>query len=270
MSEELFKDKSLLVLDELIYPNKLVDVLRKQIKEKISLPEFLGGDYVRLIVVCDKNEERLDKCCNEIQFIFKEYVEDVKSLIIDNEDGQEELISIEKQISNGINEKAFYDWFMRLTFQLRQITIPLDELKNAKKGYNPSSKIISFKYDNGLIANYIFFSSNGHLFNELTFPELIKKGQRLLKDKINNKKKNNNKRNPLDSRLRHECFKRDGYKCLECGATNKDKVLHCDHIVPVSQGGSDELDNLQTLCENCNLAKSNKKWEGGNDNKKRD
>ena len=78
----------------------------------------------------------------------------------------------------------------------------------------------------------------------------------------------NNKRNPIDSRLRHECFKRDGYKCVECGATNKEKVLHCDHIIPVSQGGSDELDNLQTLCDDCNLAKSDKKWNGGKDDTK--
>jgi len=81
------------------------------------------------------------------------------------------------------------------------------------------------------------------------------------KDGENGRKK---KRNPLDSRLRHECFKRDGYKCLECGATNKEKTLHADHIVPVSQGGTDELENLQTLCDNCNLAKYNKCWVGGN------
>lgn len=78
----------------------------------------------------------------------------------------------------------------------------------------------------------------------------------LKKDKIN-------KRNPLDSRLRHECFKRDGYKCKECGATKEEKMLHCDHIISVSQNGSDELDNLQTLCNDCNLAKSNKCWIGG-------
>jgi len=79
----------------------------------------------------------------------------------------------------------------------------------------------------------------------------------------NNYLKKNNKRNPLDSRLRHECFKRDDYKCVECGATKDEKMLHCDHILPVSQGGSDELENLQTLCDDCNLSKSNKKWIGG-------
>lgn len=71
------------------------------------------------------------------------------------------------------------------------------------------------------------------------------------------------KRNPLTKSIRHEVFKRDGYRCLECGATNKDTRLHIDHIIPVAQGGSDELDNLQTLCQDCNLAKSNRAWKGG-------
>ncbi len=83
----------------------------------------------------------------------------------------------------------------------------------------------------------------------------------------NGKKIKINKRNPIDSRLRHEVFKRDGYKCVECGKPKAETNLHCDHILPVSQGGTDEMDNLQTLCEPCNLAKSNKKWKGGDDGK---
>lgn len=71
------------------------------------------------------------------------------------------------------------------------------------------------------------------------------------------------RRNPITPALRHEVFKRDNYRCLECGATNKNTRLHVDHIIPVSQGGSDEFDNLQTLCEECNLAKGNRAWKGG-------
>ncbi|MBR0150159.1 MAG: HNH endonuclease [Synergistaceae bacterium] len=33
-------------------------------------------------------------------------------------------------------------------------------------------------------------------------------------------------------------------------------ILHCDHIIPVSAGGSDELDNLITACMFCNSQKS--------------
>lgn len=70
-------------------------------------------------------------------------------------------------------------------------------------------------------------------------------------------------RDPITKSLRHEVFVKDNYKCVECGATKEDTRLHVDHILPVSQGGSDELSNLQTLCEACNLTKSNRAWKGG-------
>jgi len=77
-------------------------------------------------------------------------------------------------------------------------------------------------------------------------------------------KRKNNKRKSLTKSIRHEVFKRDNYRCLECNASKDDGVvLHVDHIIPVAQGGSDELDNLQTLCQDCNLAKSNRAWKGG-------
>ncbi|MEN6554368.1 MAG: HNH endonuclease [Methanobacterium sp.] len=76
--------------------------------------------------------------------------------------------------------------------------------------------------------------------------------------------KKGKKRNHISKSIRHEVFKRDDYKCVECGATKEKTTLHIDHILPVSQGGTDELDNLQTLCEECNLAKSSRKWKGGN------
>ena len=47
------------------------------------------------------------------------------------------------------------------------------------------------------------------------------------------------------------------YTCVQCGARKEDgATLHVDHIIPVSRGGTDELDNLQTLCKECNLNKS--------------
>lgn len=272
MVEKLFVEKSALIMDKLIYPNNLLNILRKQLRNKKPIWEFLGDDYVRLIVVCDINEERLDESSRIIQSIFIDYCKSCKSLMIDEKESVIQFESIEKQISNGISEKAFYDWFMRLVFNCRQMTVPLDSMGSPKEGHNPSSSIVSFKYENGLISNFIFFTSNGSLLNEVTFDELIKKGHELLKKRINNSGKNkikSKKRNPLDSKLRHECFKRDGYKCKECGASKEEKTLHCDHIISVAQGGSDELDNLQTLCDDCNLAKSDKCWIGGKNEKEK-
>ena len=44
-----------------------------------------------------------------------------------------------------------------------------------------------------------------------------------------------------------------------CGASAADgATLHIDHIVPVSLGGRTVQENLQTLCQSCNLGKSNR------------
>lgn len=67
------------------------------------------------------------------------------------------------------------------------------------------------------------------------------------------------------ARQRHAVFVRDNYRCVECGATNKDTILHVDHIHPKSKGGSNELSNLQTLCILCNLGKSDTIWEKRNE-----
>jgi hypothetical protein len=59
--------------------------------------------------------------------------------------------------------------------------------------------------------------------------------------------------------LRWQVFERDGWRCVACGRRRRDGVeLHVDHIVPRSRGGQDTLDNLQTLCSECNLGKSNR------------
>jgi 5-methylcytosine-specific restriction endonuclease McrA len=43
-----------------------------------------------------------------------------------------------------------------------------------------------------------------------------------------------------------------GHNCLRCGLR---RPLSVDHIVPMSQGGSNNIDNIQPLCKPCNSAK---------------
>ena len=46
---------------------------------------------------------------------------------------------------------------------------------------------------------------------------------------------------------------RYGNVCLACGASGK---LSADHIVPLSRGGSNTIENIQPLCLACNLRKA--------------
>jgi hypothetical protein len=58
----------------------------------------------------------------------------------------------------------------------------------------------------------------------------------------------------------YQILARDNFTCCACGrsAAKHGVVLHVDHIVPRSKGGTDDASNLQTLCLKCNLGKSNR------------
>jgi len=53
--------------------------------------------------------------------------------------------------------------------------------------------------------------------------------------------------------IRKKVLKRDGYRCKECGTGNK--KFHVHHKIPISEGGSHNLENLITLCEYCHNSK---------------
>lgn len=59
--------------------------------------------------------------------------------------------------------------------------------------------------------------------------------------------------------IRWQVFQRDNWKCVACGRNSHDNIiLHIDHIIARSKGGKDTLDNYQTLCNLCNIGKSNR------------
>lgn len=44
------------------------------------------------------------------------------------------------------------------------------------------------------------------------------------------------------------------FQCVHC---NCKENLTIDHIIPVSKGGKDDIENLQILCKSCNSKKDN-------------
>ena len=63
-------------------------------------------------------------------------------------------------------------------------------------------------------------------------------------------------REAIDDKTRAMVLYRDRSACRMCGRTPEDGVkLHVNHKLPVDWGGSNELDNLETLCDECNQGK---------------
>ena len=60
---------------------------------------------------------------------------------------------------------------------------------------------------------------------------------------------------PVKKSVRFEVLKRDKFTCQYCGRKSPEVVLHVDHILAKSKGGTNEFLNLITSCETCNLGK---------------
>ncbi len=63
-------------------------------------------------------------------------------------------------------------------------------------------------------------------------------------------------RRSISKEIRALILSRDNSCCMYCGRKPEDNIkLTVDHIVPISKGGTDDLENLWTLCQECNQGK---------------
>ena len=66
------------------------------------------------------------------------------------------------------------------------------------------------------------------------------------------------KSNPILGSLKHTLFGVQEGKCNGCDVLFPFRNMTIDHIHPRSEGGSDDLDNLQLLCAACNSTKGDR------------
>ncbi len=60
----------------------------------------------------------------------------------------------------------------------------------------------------------------------------------------------------IPATLRWAVWERDDFRCQQCGLR---RDLHVDHVIARSLGGPTVLNNLQTLCQTCNIRKGSKR-----------
>ena len=213
------------------------------------------------IVEREYSRKSLDRviCVNVIKYHIEN---DIDFLRADIENAIYNL-NILNEYQNNVNEIINQNYSDKSSFSLSKFT------KVEKRVLNS----LIYKEENFLInvSLEVYYRSNsGRVYDSngenYTFDELVN----LYNEWMNGKRYEETKkqeRQIMNDDIRYNVLKRDNYTCQICGATVKDGVkLHVDHIIPVSEGGKTVMSNLQTLCDRCNLGKSNKTNEDFKDN----
>lgn len=163
--------------------------------------------------------------------IYKKEIDD--SLFFDKYDtdvllkNKKKLSRVEKRILNRLIKKPTIEFSIKVRLLLTKINGSIRTYKRDVFYVDCIEDII-----------YRLNQKKGNYYNDGTIWEAICRVER---GKVSNK-------------LRFAIYKRDKHRCKRCGSY---KNLEIDHIFPISKGGKSVYTNLQTLCHNCNVNKSN-------------
>ena len=210
----------------------------QECKSKRQLDTFSINDYFMDLI--DFNEK-----------FFRSVVDALESNICRYND----YITNVNQIKSTITE----DFCKRIGLKYATFIKYEDRIFEKNKLPNPQMDVIIYckaSYTSPTGKNY-YWKAESYRLND------IKRGLELVITRREQKQRRQNQikeeRSKLTPSLRYDILRRDNFMCQICGSTAKDGVqLHVDHIVPVSKGGKTEKSNLRTLCDRCNLGKSDK------------
>ncbi len=117
----------------------------------------------------------------------------------------------------------------------------------------------------GDMSNYPSCTTFGTYFNRFgSWKNAIKKFVAYKNDGVlicQENKEKTGKRRAMNNSLRYDVMRRDRFKCVFCGkspSSDNNCLLEIDHKIPVAHGGNNFIENLQTLCKECNIGKNNK------------
>lgn len=227
------------------------DNLRRE--ERVQYRQRQAAILDRLREVREEQEEALAEFAYRQGYDMEDVSErlDAKNAFSETDDGRQfekrceaEIKALEKEYLSFIEERfenpeqeTKKD---RIVATFRAFGTPikngaLAEAANSSHGYVREFKSyedITVNDDGGVIRHY---HAEGYSHEDGDPPVVLQREPRSRSRKLSKKE-------------RSKVLERDGKECLRCGSASN---LEVHHIIPVSRGGSDEIDNLATLCSEC-------------------
>jgi len=152
--------------------------------------------------------------------------------------------------------------FARIDLLLRSVGIDVESFLSFTE-WALSEQLVEKLSKNGTIQEKGFFTKSNALrqFRNITRSSTGREWSvhdlGLLYDAVKNKSEENFRR-PVTYGEYLKLLWTAPLRCAKCGKEPPSVKLHIDHIIPVSLGGTSDSSNIQFLCMECNLKKSNK------------
>ena len=230
------------------------------------LNKYQVKDYnlVYTIVHYVDTHKKLDNFNNQdlAIYYFINNIDNLKNNYYDYLKNENNYIRFLEEFDRLINDNQEYDSYIYDTSLLKPYFFKNQEsLKKYEKNEIVSMKLINHHIFKIIVEVHYITPSGRHHYqkvSEYTRNE-ISSFDNISKNRSGFYSEKEYQRSLMTDSLRYNVLKRDGFRCCICGASAKDGTrLEVDHIIPISKGGMTVLDNLQTLCKECNRGKSDK------------
>lgn len=151
-----------------------------------------------------------------------------------------------------------------------------EEITARKKAYREANKEeVAARQKAWHEANKEEVAAQGKVYREINREEIAARKKDYRKANPDKVREGNARRRALKAGAdgSHTCAEfralcgLSGWVCLCCETSHEESPLTVDHVVPLSEGGSDSISNLQPLCGYCNDSKGTKTidYRGGGD-----
>lgn len=221
--------------------NNIRDLMKSSEVESKAEWSNLSADEknvaIKKFITREKNAEikEEENRINNLQKLKEKKEQEIKEkLELQKNEEDQRIIELQKLEIKKINE-------------IERIKLETEEKRVANLKQNEIRRDNQIKEQ---IKNKILESEKRKRIAAEAVQELLEFG--LLDENFNNDK---NVREAIPSQVKLAVWHRDKERCVTC---NNNKNLEFDHIIPISKGGANTINNIQLLCLNCNRKKSNK------------